>query len=146
MANYVTKIRTPRTPAEAFAYMADLRNFAEWDPGVRSAEQAVGDGGGPVAEYDVIVDAPGGGLQLRYVTTEYVEPTTVTVRASSKRFTSLDRIDVEPDGDGSIVTYHAELILNGRLEYLDRFLRPVFNRIAGRANVGLLRVLDGEQA
>lgn len=146
MATYVTTIRTPRSPVEAFTYMADLRNFAEWDPGVRSAEQVVGDGGGPGTEFDVAVDAPGGALELRYVTTDYVEPSTVTVRASSRMFTSLDRIDVLPDGDGSIVTYDAELTLNGPLRFLDLLLRPVFDRIGGRANEGLLRALDGEQA
>ena len=37
MARYVTTVRTPRPPAEAFAYLADLGNFAEWDPGVTAA-------------------------------------------------------------------------------------------------------------
>ena len=40
MARYVTKVRTPRSVEDAFAYMADLRNFAEWDPGVTAAGSA----------------------------------------------------------------------------------------------------------
>lgn len=146
MAKYVTTVRTPLAPAAAFAYMADLRNFAEWDPGVRTAEQVVGDGGGPDAEFDVVVDAPGGGLELRYVTTDYDEPTSITVRAASRMFTSLDRIDVTPDGDGSLVRYDAELTLNVPLRVFDLLLTPVFRRIGDRANRGLIRALDGEQA
>jgi carbon monoxide dehydrogenase subunit G len=144
MARYRTTIRTDRTPADAFAFMADLRNFEEWDPGVQRATQVDGSGGGPDATFDVVVDAPGGGLTLRYVTTEYDEPRRVVVRAESKMFTSLDRIDVEPDGGGSVVTYEAELTLNGALGVFDVLLRPVFARIGGRADTGLQQALDGD--
>lgn len=147
MAQYVTTVRTPRSPEDAFAYMADLRNFAEWDPGVRAAEQVRGDGPGPDSAYDVTVDAVAGRtLTLRYETIEYDAPTSVTVKASSTMFTSLDRIDVTPDGDGSLVRYDAQLTLNGPLGLFDRFLQGTFRKIGDRANRGLLRTLDGEQA
>jgi len=42
MARYIVQVRTPMPPAEAFAYMADLRSFAEWDPGVDRVNQ-IGD-------------------------------------------------------------------------------------------------------
>lgn len=145
MARYTTTVRTPKRPAEAFAYMADLRNFEQWDPGVQRATQVTGDGGGADAAFDVVVDAPGKGLTLRYETTEYDEPSRVVVKAASKLFTSLDRIDVVPDGDGSLVTYDAELVLNGPLGIFDLLLRPVFDRIGGRADTGLQQALDGEK-
>ena len=71
MARYVTRVQTPRSPTEAFAYLADLRNVAEWDPGVKRAEQVEGDGAGPGAVFDVTVAGPGRDLTLRYVTVEY---------------------------------------------------------------------------
>ncbi len=145
MARYRTTIRTDRAPADAFDFMADLRNFEAWDPGVQRATQVDGDGPGPDATFDVVVDAPGKGLTLRYVTTAYDAPNHVTVTAESKMFTSLDRIDVVPDGVGSIVTYDAELTLNGPLRVLDLVLRPVFERVGGRADRGLQRALDGEK-
>ena len=43
MARYVTKVRTARSADEAFAYMADLRHFAEWDPGVKKVVQVEGE-------------------------------------------------------------------------------------------------------
>ncbi len=143
MAHYRTTVRTDRSPDAAFAYMADLRNFEEWDPGVKKATQVSGDGGGNTASFDVVVDAPGKGLTLRYETIEYDSPRLVVVRAESSMFTSLDRIEVEPDGDGSRVTYDAELTLNGPLGIFDVFLRPVFDRIGGRADKGLQEALDG---
>lgn len=145
MAKYVTTIRSPKSQQQAFEFMADLRNFEAWDPGVQSATQVTGDGGGPDAVFDVVVDAPGKGLTLRYETTEYDAPSTAVVKATSKLFTSLDRIEVRADGDGSLVTYDAELTLNGPLGFFDLALRPVFNRIGGRANEGLQRALDGVQ-
>ena len=145
MAKYVTTIETPMPADEAFAYMADLRNFEEWDPGVQTSKQVEGAGPGPDAEYDVTVDAPGKGLTLRYRTTEYDAPNACTVKASSTMFTSLDRITVEPTGSGSLVTYDAELTLNGPLGLFDFALKPQFRKIGKRANDGLLAALDGIQ-
>mgnify|MGYP001814446472 CR=1 FL=1 len=143
MARYRTTVRTDRTPEDAFAFMADLRNFEHWDPGVQDVTQVEGSGGGDDAVFAVVVDAPGAGLTLRYETTEFDAPSTVVVRAESKMFTSLDRIEVEPDGDGALVTYDAELVLNGPLGIFDLALRPVFGRIGSRADEGLQRALDG---
>jgi len=115
MARYVTTVRTAKTPQEAFAYMADLRNFAEWDPGVKAVRQVEGSGGGPDTVFDVTVAGPGRDLTLRYVTKEYDAPRNLLVVARSSVFTSIDRITVEPDGTGSVVTYDADLRLNGVL-------------------------------
>lgn len=141
MARYVTKVRTPRTPRQAFAYMADLRNFAEWDPGVKAVEQVEGSGGGADSVFDVTVAGPVLDLTLRYETEEYDAPRNLLVVARSLVFTSIDRITVEPDGTGSVVTYDADLRLNGPLRIGDLGLRLVFDRIGDRAAAGLRRVL-----
>lgn len=145
MARYRTTIRTPMSQADAFGYMTDLRNFAEWDPGVERVTQVDGSGGGDGATFDVTIDAPGPGLTLRYVTEEYDAPRVAVVRASNGLLTSLDRIEIEPDGTGSIVTYDAELRLAGPLGVFDVALRPVFDRIGRRADRGLQDALDGER-
>lgn len=46
LARYITTVRTQRASAEVFAYMADLRHFADWDPGVKKVVQVKGDGAG----------------------------------------------------------------------------------------------------
>ncbi|MCP3856375.1 MAG: hypothetical protein GY698_16795 [Actinomycetia bacterium] len=143
MARYTVSIRSPKAPVEAFAYMADLGNFAEWDPGVLHVEQAEGHGPGPDAVFDVTVKGFPKDLVLRYRTTSFEPATQVVARAESKMLTSLDTIIVAPDGDGSIVTYDAELTLNGLLGLADPLLRLAFQRIGGRAAAGLLTALDG---
>ena len=146
MARYVTRVATSLAADDAFAYVADLANFAEWDPGVRRSVQVAGDGSGLGAGYDVTVAAVPRDLTLRYEVVEHDAPRTSLVVARSAMFTSTDRITVEPDpeGVGSIVTYDAELTLNGPLGLFDPVLRLAFGRIGDRAAAGLRRVLDGE--
>jgi carbon monoxide dehydrogenase subunit G len=145
MARYSTTVRTAMASPDAFAYMADLRNFERWDPGVTKVVQVTGDGGGPGATFDVDVKSVGGTTTLRYETVRHEAPTTVQVEARSTLLTSIDRIDVVADGDGSLVTYDAELRLNGPLGLFDPALRLAFGRIGDRAAAGLARALDGER-
>lgn len=145
MARYTVHIRTPMPPDEAFAYMADLTNFAEWDPGVDRVEQLRGDGGGPDAEFDVAIKAFGRSITLSYDTVAYDAPTSVVAFAESSLFTSRDTITVKPDGSGSIVTYDAVLKLKGPLGVADRLLGLSFNKIGGRAAGGLVTALAGER-
>ncbi|MCG9477530.1 MAG: SRPBCC family protein [Actinomycetia bacterium] len=141
MAKYKVSVESSKSVEEAFAYMADLRNFANWDPGVLTVTQVAGDGGGPESSFDVAVKSVGGGTVLRYETVEYDEPGNLLVEARNSKFTSIDRITVVAKDEGSIVTYAAELLLNGCLSPLNPLLGLVFNRIGDRAAVGLRRVL-----
>ncbi len=144
MARYVTRVKTPLAAGAAFDYLADLTNFVEWDPGVRASAQVDGEGSELGAAYDVSVAAVPRDLTRRYEVVEHDPPRTCLVVARSARFTSTDRISVVPDGDGSIVTYDAELALNGPLGLFDPVLRLAFGRIGDRAAAGLRRALDGE--
>ena len=146
MARYVTTVKSAKTPQEAFASRAALRNFAEWDPGVTAVRQVEGSGGGPDSVSDVTVAAPGRDLTLRYVTEEYDAPRNLLVVARSLVFTSIDRITVEPDGKASVVTYDADLRLNGVLRVGDLGLRLVFGQIGDRAAAGLRRALGAQVA
>ncbi len=143
MARYLVRLRSPKSPAEAFAYMANLANFAEWDPGVSRVNQSEGEGPGLNAVYDVTLK--GLPTPLRYRTTQFDSPNSIVARAETLLLTSLDTITVEADGTGSIVTYDAKLTLNGPLGLADPILRLTFGRIGDRAAAGLIRVLEGER-
>lgn len=140
-------VRTPMSPAEAFAYMADLNNFAKWDPGVDRVDQVNGDGGGPGATFDVGVKAFGRSITLRYETITYDAPTTVVAFADGRLLTSRDTITVSQDdsGSGSVVTYDAVLKLKGPLGLADPLPRRSFKQIGDRAAVGLIAALAGER-
>ena len=143
MARYVMRVRTDLEAREAFAFMADLSNFAEWDPGVSSAEQVQGDGPGLGAQYDVEAS----GSMLRYVVDVYEEPERIRATARNRWITSVDTISVTPDtgggAGGSIVTYDADLTLNGLLRIGDPLLALAFKRIGDKAAAGLVERLQG---
>ena len=151
MARYVVHVRTEMSPTEAFAYMADLRNFAEWDPGVNRVTQLDGEGPGPESSFDVGVALPGWTMTLRYDTVAYVEDaTTMTAFAENSIFTSEDTIVVvadhdSGDGTGAVVTYDAELKLKGLLGWSDPLLGLSFKQIGDRAAAGLIEALAGER-
>ncbi len=143
MAHYRTSIQSSKSADEAFAYLSDLRKFDEWDPGTVSAVQVVGSEPGLGAEYDLSVKGPVGNLAFRYVTTEFDQPRRFVVKGTNRFFTSIDTITVESSGSGSIVGYHAELLLNGPLSIFDTLLGKGFQGPGDKAAAGLERVLDG---
>lgn len=65
MAHYETSARTNHSPTEAFAMMADMTRFAEWDPGVQSATQTSGTEPGLGAAYRLVVNGVGPAPRLR---------------------------------------------------------------------------------
>lgn len=143
MARYIARVRTERAPADTFTYMADLRNFEEWDPGVVRSIQVEGDGPGPGAVYDVTVDNGGRQTTLRYRVTDYDAPQRVKVVGETRFLLSVDEITVEAGEGGTVVTYDAELTLKGPLRLADPLLRPLFDKIGDKAAEGLTGALDG---
>lgn len=145
MARYVVHVRSPKSQEEAFAYMADLTNFAEWDPGVISATQIDGETPTRGSAFDVEVKGFPRPIVLRYHLTTFESPNRFVAEATSKMLTSVDVITVRPAEGGSIVTYDAELTLNGLLALANPLVGLVFTGIGDRAAAGLVRVLDGHK-
>lgn len=141
MARYITSVTSSRSAAEAFAYMADVTHFVEWDPGVKRVLRVAGDGAGLGTAYDLTVQA-GGTTVMRYEVTAYDPPRRIVLIARTSLLTSVDEVRVEPSGSGSIVTYDATLTLNGVLSLFDPLLRLAFRRIGDRAAAGLQRALS----
>lgn len=139
MARYVIRVRSPKPADEVFAYLADLRNFPTWDPGTKSAKQVEGDGPAVGARYEL--DASGS--TFCYEVEQYEPPAKIVARAPKSWISSLDAVTVEPDDDGSLVTYEAELTLTGALKLGDALLQIMFNRIGSKAADGMAKALDG---
>lgn len=144
MARYVTSVRTPMSVDEAFAYMADLRNFANWDPGVSRSVLVAGDAPGPDAAFDVTVKGPGRDMVLRYAIVEWQPTQEFVAKAETSTLVSNDRITVAEVDGATIVTYDAELNLKGVFKIGALGLKLVFNRIGDRAAAGLRTALRGQ--
>lgn len=142
MARYTVTVPSSKTADEAFAYMADMRRFTEWDPGISKVTQTSGDGAGADAVFDVAVKGfAGRDTVLRYTTSEFDAPRGLLLTGKNSMFTSIDRITVEPTTSGCNVTYDAVLTLNGLLAPFNLVLGLVFDKIGDRAAKGLRRVL-----
>jgi len=142
MITYTTVIDTQSSPEATFAFMADLVNLERWDPGTKQSVQVAGDGPGLGARYDVKV----GLLSMHYAVEEFHEPSSVLARGTHPFVRSTDSMRVEPRGDGSRVTYQAELTPRGPLKLLSPMLDRVFQRMGDDAAEGLARALNGRRA
>ncbi len=139
MARYTTTVPAARSAQDAFAYMADFSNVAEWDPSVRRAQRL---DDGPLAQgtrFDVAVGFLGREVELTYELTEY-DPAArrAVLRGSNATTVSVDTITVADDAS---VTYDAQLSLRGVLRLFDPLLNLAFQRLGDNAARGLRGVL-----
>lgn len=144
MAHYQCRVRTHLKVVDAFDFMADVRNFAEWDPGVVAVTQVAGEGPGPDSVYDVTTSNGGREMLFRYRATAFDRPAGFTIVGRKTPFTSTDVVSVEPADQGSVVTYAADLTMPFPLSLADRWLQGIFDRIGDEAAAGLARALGGE--
>jgi hypothetical protein len=142
MAHYVTTVPSSKTPEEAFAYMSDIRNFAQWDKGIKKIDQVIGDGAGVGSGYDITVKGVGGKDSIfRYITLECDSPTNVLVKGKNWMFTSVDRVTITPTATGCDVTYDAVLTANLVVWPMNIWLGRIFDKVGAVATRGLKKVL-----
>lgn len=141
MARFTTTISSRRSPAEAFAYMADFANAEEWDPSVTESTRT---GGAPlgVGTAFAVVSRFGPRLvPLTYRIVRFEPDSVVVLEARSKGFVSTDTISIEPAGASSRVTYDATLAFSGLGRLADPLMQLVFNRVGRKAEARLREVL-----
>ena len=143
MARYIARVRTDMPVEQAFAFMSDLRNFEDWDPGIVRSVQVRGEGPASDAAYDLTVENLGRKTTLRYEVTDFEPPNRVRVVGKASLLTSIDVIDVSNDGQGTLVVYDATLVLPFPLALADKLLDRWFQGIGDQAAQGLERALDG---
>ena len=139
MASYKDTVSSTRTPDDVFAYLADFRSVAEWDPSVKSAVLVSGDG--PIelgAIFRVTVKTTLSELVLDYASIELERPGRIVLRAENNSMVSLDTIVIRDDGNGGArVTYDARIDLKGVRKIADPLLQLAFKRLGDKARDGL---------
>lgn len=142
MARYRTTVSSTMSAADAFAYMAAFENVATWDPGVGKAAKITD--GPPQLGTRFAVEASflGRPLPLEYEMTAFEDGRTFVLIAETSTIRSVDTVTVLADGDGSKVTYDADLILKGAFKIFDPTLRLAFRSIGNKARDGLRRALN----
>jgi carbon monoxide dehydrogenase subunit G len=143
MAHYRGTVKSARPQAATFAYMAEFANVRDWDPTVAEAralqerEPALG------SRFFVRVHWLGRDLPLTYEIAEFEPPRRLVLRAENATSVSEDTVEVEPHGEGSVLTYDARVNLKGPARLFDPLLGLAFRRLGGNAAAGLRRELGG---
>ena len=139
MITYIARVESPWSPDRAFAYLSDMRNFEEWDPGTKESRQVEGSGPGPDAVYDLRV----GAISLRYRVARFEPDHSFGARAEHPLLRSVDEVTIAPLDGGSLVTYSAELHPQHVVHLVAPVLGRVFDRMGDAAAEGLATALEG---
>lgn len=142
MAYFDTTIATGALPGDAFRYLADFSNAAEWDP---SVPRAVRLDEGPIGEgtrFRVELSLGRRSVPILY-TLERCEPDRLLVfRADEPWFRSLDTIELTPRPGGTQIHYDADLRLEGLAFLFDPLVHLGFQLSGQRSADGLRRALN----
>lgn len=142
MARYVASVESLWERDVAFPYLAEFSNISDWDPGVSSAKPLTDDPLAVGARFHVDFSMLGREIPLVYETIEIDAPRKVVLRAETPTAVSLDvmTFDLRPGG-GTVVTYDADVSLEGPLRFFDIPFRLVFRRLGDNARDGLRKRL-----
>jgi hypothetical protein len=139
MSSYTATVSSIRPPDEVFAYLADFRSVADWDPSITSSDHVSGDD--PVkigATFRVTTRTTLRDVVLEYTTTALDSPEKIVLRGENVLMVSTDTITINVKaGGGSNVTYSAKLRLKHGLALFDPLLQLGFNRLGDNARDGL---------
>ena len=80
--------------------------------------------------------------ELSYVVQEFVPGERIRLRGENKTVTSVDTLTFVDAGDGTEVTYTAELAFKGAARYVAPLFRPALTRLGDQAEAGLRRALS----
>jgi carbon monoxide dehydrogenase subunit G len=128
-------------PAAVIDYLKDFSNAEEWDPGTESCTR-VGDG--PVAvgaRWHNVSKIAGVTTELDYELTELTDTRIVLVGRNDSA-TSTDTITVLPSGEGSEITYQADLDMHGLANLAAPAMKLVFEKLANDTEAQLTRALE----
>jgi len=142
MAHYRTSLTTALPAEEAFAYLADFANVADWDPGVARATRLDDGPLGVGSRFEVVTSLFGREATFVYAIRQLDAPTRVVLEAETPSLRSVDTITVEKAGDATRLTYDAVLVLAGLRYLADPALHLAFQWIGARAAAGLRRALE----
>jgi carbon monoxide dehydrogenase subunit G len=103
---------TTASPEDAYAYLADFRNAEAWDPGTKTCERTSGDGEVGTT-YRNVSSFLGREVEVTYTAAELAPPNRVHLRGTNDSFEGHDLFEISASGDGSQITYGAEMSFSG---------------------------------
>lgn len=143
MANYNATVSSTRPADEVFAYLADFRSVAEWDPSIAEATHT--NDGEPIqvgAQFHVVTSMLGRDTPMEYETVALERPNRIQLRGENSSAVSTDTITITASGTGCEVTYDAEIELKGVRKVAEPAMRVALGRLGDKAKSGLAAKLN----
>jgi hypothetical protein len=129
---------------EVFTLMADFSNAPEWDQNTKSSDLVEGDPYEVGARYRVVTGFAGRDLTLTYETITIERPNLVVLKSGTGMAEIKDVIAFEADGEGSVVSYEANILPHGVAKVLDPVFALIFKRVGDRAAESLKAALKSK--
>ena len=138
--NIQRTVETPATPAAVFAYLSDFTTTTEWDPGTVSTSRVSGDGD-VGTEYHNVSKFMGRETELTYEVVTHEPDAVFALRGENSSVVAHDKMEIEPNGTGSRVTYTADFAFSGVAKVVAPLLAPALKKLGDEAGEGLQQAL-----
>lgn len=129
-------------PPVVIDYLKDFAHTEEWDPGTQECTRV---GAGPIeigASWHNTSKIAGVEAKLTYTLREVTDRKLVFV-GSNDSSTTTDTIVVDASSSGSVITYRADLEMQGFAKVLTPAMKLVFEKLANDTEKQMTAVLDG---
>lgn len=133
MATYRAEVTSPMSVEEVFNFMADFSNAPEWDANTKSSELQTDDPYAVGAKYEVVTGFAGRDLTLTYETLEIERPARVVLKSGTAVADIEDVMTFTAHGDGTAVSYEANIRPHSVAKLLDPIFSLIFRRVGDRA-------------
>ena len=122
------RARVDAPPEELFAYLSDLANLPEWQPGIVSAEITSGDELGIGTTARVVRDLMGQRIEAPMTVTAYEPPSRLAIRSEVSGVKATAELDLTPaDGAATDLVFAMEI----RGSFITSFMEPMIADAAG---------------
>ena len=144
MATYRATVNSPMSVEEVFEFLADFSNAPEWDENTKTSVLKSGDPYSVGATYEVVTAFAGRDLTLTYETVEIERPNRVVLRSGTGMAEIEDVMTFQPSGDGTVVTYEANILPKPLAKIFDPVFALIFKRVGDRAVESLRAALKAK--
>ncbi len=149
MTKLMEQATTSLSQREAFEKVAAFENIDLWDPGVIESTKRGDEETGVGTAFDLQLSYGGRKLEMTYTITEWEPNNKVVLEGTGGVVYAIDTISFEPFGDGTVVTYEADLRLTGFARLFQPFMKSRFDALGKAAGDGLrswLKELDRQRS
>ena len=143
MKQVETRVTTPRSPEDVYAYLADFNHQAEWRVDVVSSELASGEPGAVGSRYRQLVQQGRKQMTSDVEVTEAEPHRRVAFRTLGGPVTVSGVWKLEPDDGGTRVDTEVAIEMHGFLKLFEPFSGGQLRKTAARYEAALAERLGG---